>query len=154
MPFSNVDVKRSGQFTNFVFVQFSQRFDHGQRHVFRQTANVVMGLDGVSNTTSRFNPIGRNGSLNEVFRATFFLFVLKNTDEQFSDDLSLLLRFSDSFQGLKVPVSSLDSYKVNALCLEESLNLFGLVFAHETRVNVYTVKQVSHGLVRNHRGDG
>ena len=62
---------------------------HGQRHVLRQTADVVMRLDGVFRTTSRFNPIGCNGSLNEVFCPAFFLLVLKNPNEQFTDDLAL-----------------------------------------------------------------
>ena len=43
-----------------------------QRHVFRQATNVVMRLDGITDATSRFNPIGCNGALNEVLCAAFF----------------------------------------------------------------------------------
>ena len=81
LAFSDVDVKRSSQFSNFVLVQIALGFDHGQGHVLGQTANVVVGFDGVSDATSGFNPIGCNGSLDEVFCATLFLFILKDSNE-------------------------------------------------------------------------
>ena len=56
----------------------------------------------VSRTPPPDNPVGCNRALDEVLCAALFLFVLENSNEEFSDHLSLLLRFSDALEGLKI----------------------------------------------------
>ena len=61
-----------------------------------------MALDGVTNTTSGFDPVRRNRALDEIFRPDAFLFTFEETDEHLTDDLALLLRVRDPVQGLEV----------------------------------------------------
>ena len=106
-----------------------------------------MGLDGVTNTATGFNPIRCNGPLDEVFGPAFGLLVLKNTDEEFPDDLPLFLGVCDAFEGLKVAICCFDSNEVDALFLKQAFDFFSLVLSHEAGVDINTVEQVANGLV-------
>ena len=154
LALGHVDVKVASQFTHLVLVQFSQRLNDFQRHVLGQTTNVVMRFDGVSDATARLNPIGCDGALDEVLGPAFFLLVFENSDEQLADDLALLLGFSDTFEGLKIAVCCSNGDEVDALCFQERLDLFGLVFPHEAGVNVDTVEEVANGFVGDHSRNG
>ena len=108
-----------------------------------------MGFDGITDTTAGFNPIRCNGALNKVFSTTFLLLVFKDSNEEFTDNLPLLLRFCDAFERLEVAVGGLDRDEVNALLFEKGFDLFGLVFPHEARVHIDAVKQSTNSLVGN-----
>ena len=92
---------------NFVLVEFTKWFDNIERHVLGKPADVVVGLDGVTHGRLGFNPVGSNRALDGVLRPAFFLLVLKNSNEQFTDDLALLLRFGDALERLEISVSRL-----------------------------------------------
>ena len=147
MSLGDVDVQVSSQLTNLVLVEFTQRLHDLKRHVFRKTANVVMRFDGVSHTAARLNPVGCDRPLHEVFCTALLLLVLKNSNEQLTDDLPFMLGLGHSLKSLEVAVRRFDGDQVDALLFEEGFNLFGLVFSHETGVDVNAVKQVADGLI-------
>ena len=58
--------------------------------------------------------------MNKVLCSALFLLVLKNPDEQFTDDLALLLGFGYALERLKIPVRCTNRDQVDALRFKEA----------------------------------
>ena len=154
LALSHVDVQSPSQFSNFVFVEFTQRFHDGQGHVFWKAADVMMRLDGVPNAATGFDPVGSDGTLHEVLCTTLSLFVFKNTNEEFTNHLPLLFRFRNASKRFEIAVGCLHGDQIDALRFQKFLDLFGLVLSHKPRVNIHAVQQIANGFVGDDGGDG
>jgi hypothetical protein len=58
----------------------------------------VVALDDVTIATTRLDPVGRDGALNEIFSPAVGLFILKNPNELLTDDMELGLGVGDTFE--------------------------------------------------------
>ena len=64
LPVATRNIQQFSHVSDFIFVKFSKGFDNCQIHIIGQTSDVVMTLDDISLTTTRFNPIGSDCTLN------------------------------------------------------------------------------------------
>lgn len=120
------DTELGAEFSNFVFEEFTQRFNQLQFHDAGEPAHVVVGFDRLRGAFEGdgFNDVWVKGALEEPFYVTssgrvggLFLDllggVLKDFDEVPADDLSLLFWVFDAFEvceefGLGVYYSQID----------------------------------------------
>ena len=90
------------QIAHLVLEQLAQRLDKAERHLFRQTTDIVMRLDRhriAAGGRNAFNDIGIEGALRQKGRALDLLCLfLEDFDETGADDFALLLRVGHAVQ--------------------------------------------------------
>ena len=104
-----------------------------------------MAFDDISLATAGLNPVGSNSPLYEVLRTDFLLLILKDSNEQFTNDVAFFLRFRDSCKRFEVAICRVYRGEFDSQFIEHSLDLFGLVLSHQTGVDIDAVEKVADG---------
>ena len=139
-------------FSNFILEEVTEGLnDFLEVDIIRQSTHIMMGLDdsGFSAQTALYH-IRIDGSLNKiVHRADFPGFFLKDPDEFFSYDLSLLFRILLPCQFHIETMLGINPDKIKlirALRAENGLHLISLILSEKSVVNKDTGQLVSYGL--------
>ena len=139
----------TAQFSDFVLEEFTKRFDKGEFHILRESAHVVMGLDGGSGRCAGFDNVRVKGALNEEFHiGELVCFFLESVNEFSADDLSLLLRFGYTFEEGEEVLGSIDVYELDIEFLGEGIhNLFCFAETEEPVIDKYAGELFADGFV-------
>jgi GMP synthase (glutamine-hydrolysing) len=110
---------------DFVLEQFAQRLNQLHVHALRQTADIMVRLDGHRRAASErytLDHVRVERALREKFRtADFFCLDLEHVDEEFSNGLALCFRIGDAGklgEGEKVVALFRDSYNIPLVHVE------------------------------------
>ena len=136
----------------FILVEITQWFNDGQIDIFWKATDIVVTLDDVSISTAGFNPVGCNGSLNEILGSTSRLFFFEDTDELFTDDLAFRFGFGDSLKVLEESITGVDHFQIQPQFGQHLLHFFGLTLSHESGIDIDTVQLVTDRTVGHHCG--
>ena len=122
--------------------------------MLRQSAHVVMGLDGGGFAEAGLNDIRVNGSLNKIVNFADLLgFFLEDADKLFADDVALLLRVGDAGQLIIESLAGIHADKVQLIGAFRSENggyLVCLVLPEQAVIHEYTGQLVTDGLGHEH----
>ena len=136
--------------TYFILEKVAERFNNFlEINEIRKTAYVVVRLDdcGFSAKAALYN-VWVNGSLCQEINGTNFLcFLFKNTNELFTDYLSLSLWFSNTCKLRVISFLCIYPYKVKvklSFWTEYTFNLIALILTKKTMVYEYACKLLSN----------
>ena len=143
--------ERGTDHADLVLVEKLDRLDELHLHLFRQAANVVVGLDAVL----ALKDVRINGALAEEMNILKLRSLLvEDLDELAADDLSLLLRIGDTCEKVKETVGSVDIDEVGAeLLLEDVDDHLALALAHEAVVDMDAGELLADSLDEERRDD-
>ena len=93
----------------FVLKEAAQGFNQLKAHLFRQPADVVVGLDRLGRIRPGFNHVGVQGPLGQEFGILELRgFFIEDFDKFGPDDLALLFRISNALELAQEAVSGVD----------------------------------------------
>src|SRR2546422_647259 len=143
--------ERPGDRPDLVLVEVAQRFKELQLHVLREAADVVMGLDPISELAPALDPVRRDRPLDQMVGLGDGRLSLEELDELAPDHGPLLLRVHDAPQGREEFVRGEDDPVPHAEFLQGLRDVLGLSFPNEPGVDVDGEKAISEGATREHR---
>lgn len=139
----------TAQFTDFVLEEFAQRFNELEFHVLRETAYIVMALDGGCRCGAAFHHVRIEGALNEEFHVVQLVcFFLEGVDEFRADDLAFLFRFGDALEEGHEMFRCIHMDEVHVeFVLERFHYLFRFAETEEAVIDEYAGELIANGLV-------
>ena len=149
--------------TDFIFEEFAERFDQLELHVFRESSDIVVGLDhggGISSDGDALDDIWVERSLGEeleigAFSSGEFLGSLfENANELCADDFAFTLWRSDSAQFGEEASGGVNRLEADLeIVAEETLDGGGFIGAEEAIIDEDTGELVANCAVEQSRSD-
>ena len=145
----------AAELADFVFEEFTKRFDEGEFHILRKAAYIVMGLDGRSGRGAGFYDVRIEGALYEEFHIFELVrFFLESMDEFCTDGLTFLFRFGDAFQKRHEVLGCIDVYQLHVEFVRKGIDdLFCFAEAQEAVVDENAGQLIANGFVYEDRCD-
>ena len=141
--------------TYLVLEQPLQRFTKLQVHLLRQTAYVMMALDGLSRNIQALDTVGINRSLRQPLGIGYFpSFRIEHLHEVAADNLTLLLRIGHSLQILEELRTGIHANHVQPQTLVVVQHILELVLTQHPVVYEDTGQILTDSLVQQHSGHG
>ena len=139
----------TAELADFVFEEFTKRFDEGEFHILRETAYIMMGLDGRSSRGAGFYDVRIEGSLYEEFHIFELVrFFLEGMNEFCTDGLTFLFRFGDAFQKRHEVLGCIDVYQLHVEFVRKGIDdLFCFAETQEAVVDENAGQLIADGFV-------
>ena len=157
------DAEQLTKVSDLVLEQLAEGLDELELHVVEQTADVVVGLDGLGWALEGdgLDDVWVQGTLEEELDLLAVLggdaggLALEDVDEGVADDLALLLWVGDALEVAEELGAGVDDGEVDAEAVgEDLLDVGGLVESEDTVVDEDGVESVADGLGHELGGDG
>ncbi len=145
--------------TNFIFEQFTQRFNQTHLHIVWQTANVMVRLDNMRFAgfrSGRLDHIRINGALSQPFRVSQFLrFIIEYFHKHATDGFTFQLRIINAFQCRQEALFRIHLDDVQTEMIAEHFHhLMAFVQTQQTVINEYAGQSLADSSVDQHRHNG
>ena len=139
----------TAELADFVFEEFTKWFDEGEFHILRETAYIMMGLDGRSGRGAGFYNVRIEGARYEEFHIFELVrFFLEGMDEFCTDGLTFLFRFGDAFQKGHEVLGCIDVYQLHVEFVRKGIDdLFCFAETQEAVVDENAGQLIADGFV-------
>ncbi len=139
---------------NLVFEKAAQGFNQLELHIVGQTANIMVGLDGLRGALDRagLNDIGVDGALSQPLGiGNQFGFGVEHINESLADGFAFLLGVGNSCKDRIETVFGINAFYIEAHIAIGLQHTFELVFAKQAVVDKDAMQLMTDGTVEQHR---